>query len=309
MYRILDAQQKKVLEEHLKSRYFSKNIWGSANYEASSYLSTERGRGELHDLLDGRIESFRRQIVPWLSSLLAMKDARILEIGCGTGASTVALAEQGASVTGIDIDPDSLWLAQERCRLHEVDAKFLVCNAQDASKLMADQQFDCVIFFACLEHMTHDERQLAIRSIWDSLNPGTLLAVIETPNRLWWFDGHSSFLPFFHWLPDDVALQYAQHSPREPYNSAFKPGDPEDEMHFLRQGRGVSFHDFELALGRLDAIDVVSSLFEYQVKRNPLLRMGFHLTRHGRFHRMLRSFRGDLNDAFFHSSLDFIMRR
>ena len=51
-----------------------------------------------------------------------------------------------------------------------------------------------MIFFACLEHMTYAERLTAMRATWNGLRAGALWCSIETPNRLWWFDEHTSFL-------------------------------------------------------------------------------------------------------------------
>jgi len=308
-YSLINEQQRRQLGQHLKERYFSRNIWGTADYDPEFYLSTGQGKRELDDLIDGRLFSFRRHIIPWLDSLRALNGARILEIGFGTGSSTVALAEQGASVVGIDIDDDSIFIAKQRCRLHGVQADLSICNAQDMNARFSGQYFDYIIFFACIEHMTHLERQEAIRGAWEMLADSSLLVVIETPNRLWWYDGHSSNLPFFHWLPDDLALQYAKYSPRALYNAGFRRNETEDALCFLRHGRGVSFHDIELALGSLDKIEVVSSLFEYEMGNNPLLKLGHRMTKHGRFHNLIHSFRRDLSPAFFLSSLDIAMRR
>jgi 2-polyprenyl-3-methyl-5-hydroxy-6-metoxy-1,4-benzoquinol methylase len=43
--------------------------------------------------LSQRLHFDRYQFVPWLSSILPLKGARILEIGCGTGSASVSLAE------------------------------------------------------------------------------------------------------------------------------------------------------------------------------------------------------------------------
>lgn len=46
---------------------------------------------------------FRYRYLPWMMAVMPINGARVLEIGAGTGASTVALAERGASVTSIDL--------------------------------------------------------------------------------------------------------------------------------------------------------------------------------------------------------------
>lgn len=179
----------------------------------TAYLGTPAGSKDIHEHLDGRIGEFREHVVPWLDAALPLDGARILEIGCGTGSSTVAMAEQRALVTGIDIDAAGIEVAKLRCALYRTPAEFLLVNAVDAHTELAGRDFDFVIFFATLEHMTLDERFSAMASAWKLVGPGKCWCVIDTPNRLWIRDGHTSLLPFFHWLPDELAIRYMRHSP------------------------------------------------------------------------------------------------
>ena len=166
----------------------------------------------------------RHVIMPWIDAALPLEGARVLEIGCGTGESTVALGEQGARVTGLDVDANALAVGRERCRVYVVEAEFIVGNVTQVDTLLAGRQFDIVIFFASLEHMTLDEKLSAMRSTWAMLRPGGIWCVIEAPNRLWFWDGHSSFENFYNWLPDDVAWRWARHARREaPDNSRSGP--------------------------------------------------------------------------------------
>jgi hypothetical protein len=71
-----------------------------------------------------------------------------------------------------------------------------------ANRLFSDRHFDYIIFYASLEHMTIEERMSAMRATWGMLSDGDLWCVIETPNRLWYHDGHTSLLPFYMWLPE-----------------------------------------------------------------------------------------------------------
>src|SRR5712692_3228494 len=74
---------------------------------AGAYLSTPEGKKNFFDHLEGRLASDRKTIIPWLDDIQALQGAAILEVGCGTGSSTVAMAEQGADVVGIDIHTTS----------------------------------------------------------------------------------------------------------------------------------------------------------------------------------------------------------
>ena len=124
------------------------------------------------------------------------------EIGCGTGSSTVAMVEQGAHVTGVEMAPAALVVARRQCELYDcTDVAFVEANATDAVELVDVGSYDVVLFFAVLEHMTSRELLTALPAYWERMRPGAILGVIEAPNRLWLWDQHTAELPFFHWLP------------------------------------------------------------------------------------------------------------
>ena len=90
-------------------------------------------------------------------------------------------------------------------------------NAIDAGKTFAGRTFDIVIFFAALEHMTLDERLTAMKDTWSLLRPGGIWMVVEAPNRLWFWDGHTSMDNFYNWLPDEVASRWAHRGARKAF--------------------------------------------------------------------------------------------
>jgi len=258
---------------------------------------------DFHQHLLARTESDRRLIVPWLDAPCRLDGLRILEIGCGTGCSTVALAEQGALVTGIDIDARGLRVAHERCRLYGVRADLHELNAAEATRHFKPGDFDLIIFFACLEHMTLSERMEALPAVWNLLPRGAWLAIVETPNRLWYFDGHTSMLPFFNWVPDELAFAYSvKFSDRELFKDDKRHNHPTNMEEFLRLGRGVSYHEFDLTIGAHNVFSSFSTFYGY---RYTLLRS----MRARRFKSLLRSFRPDLHDGWFEANLDLLMRK
>lgn len=202
-----------TLTDSLVKNYFTRRIWGSADLPAEQYLRSKAGKADMAGHLEGRLHEFREALVPWLDSVHPLDGTRVLEIGCGTGASTLALAEQGAIVTAVDIDRASMQVARDRLSIFGVDADFVEANATEVHRVLEGNHFDIVIFFATLEHLTHGERLAAMRNTWHMLEAGSLWAVVETPNRLWYFDHHTSHLPFFSWLPDDLAFKYSRFSP------------------------------------------------------------------------------------------------
>jgi 2-polyprenyl-3-methyl-5-hydroxy-6-metoxy-1,4-benzoquinol methylase len=275
------------------------------------YLTTVEGQRDLRDHETGRLESDRRTVVPWLSHSMSLQGATVLEIGAGTGSSTAALAEQGATVIAVDVNGQHLRVAKARCDAMGLDAEFGESNGADVHRLVGDRRFDLVIFFATMEHMTLDERIEAIRTTFPLVRPGGCWSVVEAPNRLWYFDSHTSGLPFFMWLPDELAKEYRRFSPRREFSTSALAETPEaSDVAFARWGRGFSFHELELALGPLDEVQVVSTFKSYQRRRNPLRLLKSFVGRDDRHQRFLRRASGrDLHEGYFEPYLNLIIRK
>jgi S-adenosylmethionine-dependent methyltransferase len=236
--------------------------------DSPDFLKTQAGKKDLDDHVIGRTYADRRTIVPWLETLFCLDGAKIIEIGCGTCSSTVALAEQGAEVFGYDIDEASLAVGSERLSIYDLKAELTNGNATEipAARIA---EVNAVIYFATVEHMTLDEKLSSFSSVWRSLHSGAYLIVVETPNRLWWFDSHTAILPFYLWLPDDLAVHYSRFSPRFPFNERLRPPMTAQTLQRLtRSGRSASYHEFELSLGDLSALEVNS--FNRWKRGNPL---------------------------------------
>ena len=82
-------------EESLKRHYFN---------DDETWFAHPEGAYDLQDHLQGRMNRARAQIIPWVSEQVPLAGKRVLEIGCGTGSSTVAFVEQKALVTAYDPD-------------------------------------------------------------------------------------------------------------------------------------------------------------------------------------------------------------
>ena len=257
------------------------------------YLATPEGQADLSTHMTGRLDEFRFSVIPWLNSIFPLAGSPVMEVGCGTGASTVALAEQGAHVLGVDVSGGALEVARIRCECHETPASLRLGNAVDLETMARPGQFDAVIFFASLEHMTWEERRLSLHAAWNILQPGQYLIVIETPNRLWHTDTHTSLEPFFHWLPHEIALPYSRLTRRRIFNEAFRHPACESATGLARWGRGVSFHDLVLSLEIApERLPVVSSMQAYLRPRR--FEQILHYSASRRYERFLQSLAPDL---------------
>ncbi|WP_274628990.1 class I SAM-dependent methyltransferase [Arvimicrobium flavum] len=277
------------------------------------YGQGELSQGQLADLerhTTGRLNEFRELLIPWLSKNAGLASANVLEIGAGTGASTVAMAEHGARVHGIDIDAESLRVAELRCSLHgEKRTSFEVLNATEIGKF--DDGFDLVIFFATLEHMTHAERLSALRNAWSMLPSGGFLGVVECPNRLWHYDNHTTLLNFFHWLPDDLAIDYARFVPRAEFRDAMTETADRTELAtgLARWGRGASYHEIELAAGPIAELVVLEGMDDFRRRADPVLDDYWRHSADGRYRDALMAVAPHVPSAFFYPWMNILIRK
>jgi S-adenosylmethionine-dependent methyltransferase len=258
------------------------------NWSTEDYWDSEVGRHDMDEHTVGRLIYDRHEYVPWLDSLRRLDGARVFEIGCGTGSSVMALVEQGAVVTGIDVVEESIAVSRARLRFFGLGEPSLHhLNATDIATHFDHAGFDFVIFFASLEHMTYHERLTSLRAAWKLLVDGGILCIIEAPNRLWLFDDHTADLPFFHWLPDEIALEYLKRTPRY-QASAFDTTSEDAKLELARRGRGVSYHDIELALGPISDLDFMADRQTFQMKQNPLRWLYYRQSANRRYANLLR---------------------
>lgn len=254
------TQQERFSKSLLENFFNNKEL-----FPESDYLSTPAGKYDFSDHLFGRLGRARLEVVSWIASHTILEGKKILEVGCGTGSSTVAFAEQGATVVAQDVDEGSLQVARDRLASFGLTAELKLANG------LPDGHCDIVLLFAVLEHMTLEERLSTIRESWARLPSGGLLVAAETPNRLWYYDSHTSNSNFYNWLPDDLALLYARRTSRLGFRHVSTP------LALARWGRGVSFHDFEVALDmEADQIPILSSLTHWIRTQTNTARLDSH---------------------------------
>jgi 2-polyprenyl-3-methyl-5-hydroxy-6-metoxy-1,4-benzoquinol methylase len=258
------------------------------NWSTKDYWDSEVGRHDIDEHTVGRLTYDRHEYVPWLNALRRLDGARVFEIGCGTGSSVMALVEQGSELTGIDVVPESIEVARARLRFFGLaEPPLHHMNATEIDAHFGHAGFDFVIFFASLEHMTHTERLSSLRAAWQLLADDGILCIIEAPNRLWLFDDHTAGLPFFHWLPDEIALEYVKRTPKY-QASAFDTTSKDASLELTRRGRGVSYHDIELALGPISELDFMVDRQSFQMKQNPLRWLYYRQSTNRRYANLLR---------------------
>jgi len=303
-----DANNARLKDFMLQTYFPQSDNFGDLDLE--HYEEHEEVMRALDMHMQRRLEKSRYEFVPWIENARSLKGARILEIGCGTGATTVALAEQGASLTSLDLHEAALEGCKLRCEIHGVPpVTHISANAADIGTLFSGQSFDLILFLATLEHMTIEERIKSLKAAWDLIPQGGHICISQTPNRLWFFDGHTALMPFFNWLPDELAYDYSRFSPREPFNVQFQDMTEASMLSFQRQGRGMSFHEIDLAIGETSRYSVVSDKADFLAKRNPAIAAKRLLYREGGRERVLNAFTPRRHRGFFRKDLDVILQK
>lgn len=144
----------------------------------------------LNHLLSANIDTrWRRRVVRKLQPQLR-SDAKVLDVGCGTGDLSIELFEKtGAQVTGIDFCRPMLELAQ-------VKAPHLRFVEGDALRLpFSDAAFDCVTVAFALRNLASVEQGLA--ELKRVLKPGGLVAVLEFSQPT--VPGIRQLIRFYYW--------------------------------------------------------------------------------------------------------------
>lgn len=121
-----------------------------------------------------------------------LKAGSAIDLGCGTGANAIYLAQQGFEVTGVDYAEAAIEKAQERAEAAGVQVNFLVDDLTDLRHVAG--QFDFLLDYGVLDDLRLPQREPYIQNMLPLTHPGSryLLWGFEYPIR-WW----ERYLPFY----------------------------------------------------------------------------------------------------------------
>lgn len=172
-------------------------LFSGAHYLGRPADSTDR-------IITRRVE-LTRQIPGFCNN-----DARLLEVGCGNGATLLLLSDCVKESVGFDIYDHSDFFKQEAANkgIHNCRVQLM-----DVENTEPTDRFDRLVCFEVIEHFKDDNNVKKVRG-W--LNEGALCA-ISLPNKWWIFETHGASLPllkwnrvpFFSWLPTFIHERFA----------------------------------------------------------------------------------------------------
>ena len=138
----------------------------------------------------------------------ALKNKRLLDFGCGCGASTVLLARMfpDTEIVGIELNAKSLAIAKLRVKHYQLDnVQFLL--SPNSNRLPENiGKFDFILLNAVFEHLLPNERLTVLPQLWSLLNSQGIMFFRETPHRYFPIENHTTNLPLINYLPDSLTL-------------------------------------------------------------------------------------------------------
>ena len=172
---------------------------------------------------------------------------RILDFGCGSGASTMILSRMfpSSEIVGIELDEKFLSVAHARLK-HYGFANVKLKLSMDGTRLPKDiGGFDFVILSAVYEHLLPNERRTVLPKIWAAIREHGFLFINMTPHRFFPIEHHTTGLPLINYLPAHLAMAAARRlsnriDKREPWEVLLRRGirgaTEREILGILRQG-------------------------------------------------------------------------
>ncbi|HYO87496.1 MAG TPA: class I SAM-dependent methyltransferase [Candidatus Limnocylindrales bacterium] len=215
---ITDASPRRIIEitgeqrgfggvvqySRIETHYSRETLEALLAAKGETWLRDEIARAEEPSYIE---EPLRRQF----ERFVPVAGQRVLDFGCGCGASTLCLARLGAaSVSGVE--PNAVFAAAARLRVRDsgLADRVGIRHVTDTCALpFEDSSFDAVIMNAVLEHIPPAARRGHLHEIWRVIAPNGHLFIGETPNQLWPQDFHTTGLWLVPYMPLRLARRYA----------------------------------------------------------------------------------------------------
>jgi len=142
----------------------------------------------------------------------AFAGARILDFGCGSGASTAILGRMfpRSQVVGLELNASLLEIARARAAHYALSHVIFEQSLDPLHLPEGLGRFDFIVLSAVFEHLLPQERRELFPKIWSMLKPGGTLFINQTPHRFFPVETHTTGLPFINYLPDKLAYHCAR---------------------------------------------------------------------------------------------------
>ncbi len=132
----------------------------------------------------------REELVELVASgrLSPQASQRVIDLGCGSGANAIFLAEHGFDVTGVDFSPVALRKAQAKAVERGVRLRLLKGDLARLPKGWGEEPFDLLVDYGTLDDLKDSGRRAMAETVVRLSRPGSLFL-------LWCFYARRSELP------------------------------------------------------------------------------------------------------------------
>jgi SAM-dependent methyltransferase len=137
-----------------------------------------------------------------------IKPGRAIDLGCGTGANALYLAQNGFEVTGVDYAEAAIEKAQARAKEAGAQVNFLVDDLTNLCHVSGT--FDFLLDYGVLDDLRLYQRELYLHNMLPLTRSGShfLLWGFEYPMR-WW----EKLVPFYDvtFYPGEIEQRFGQY--------------------------------------------------------------------------------------------------
>lgn len=141
--------------------------------QANNWWDATGSMHTLHEINPLRLEFIKDKV--------NLDGATVLDIGCGGGILTEALAKYGSIVTGIDASVELIDIAKQHAEQDSIKINYLHCRVEDSvEKFAKEKKFDVITCMELLEHV--DDPAQVIQASTQLLKPGGTV-IFSTLNR------------------------------------------------------------------------------------------------------------------------------
>lgn len=155
----------------------------------------------------------------------AFEGTRLLDFGCGCGASTMVFARHlpKTELVGVELEEAHLEVARKRAAFYGRPGIRFARSPSGGELPPGLGVFDFIFLPAVYEHLLPSERGPLTQLLWGALRPGGVLFVDETPHRWFPIEHHTTGLPLLNYLPAGLAGACARRLSRRNLNGATWP--------------------------------------------------------------------------------------
>jgi 2-polyprenyl-3-methyl-5-hydroxy-6-metoxy-1,4-benzoquinol methylase len=141
---------------------------------------------------------------------------RLLDFGCGNGASSFAMARMlpQTEITGVELDAERIDTASRIKDFRGIQNISFLCSPSGESLPSGVGKFDFVMLSAVFEHLLPQERKTVMPLIWSVMKPGAAIFVNQTPYRYSLCEAHSTGLWLINYMPNKLAHFTVRHFAR-----------------------------------------------------------------------------------------------